>query len=114
MSANKSWKKALVPMLMTCVGLAALAGIASIRNAKPVAAAAGDTYELVTNAATLTAGKTYIIGAKKDSSWFFLSSTQNKNNRGQVAGTVAGTTAYWVSGIEELNNRGNETDGRNY
>ena len=111
MSANKSWKKALVPMLMTCVGLAALAGMASIGNAKPVVAADSGTYELVTDAATLTAGKTYIIGGKNGANWFFLSSTQKKNNRGQVTGTVAGTTASWVSGIEELTLGGNATGG---
>ena len=54
------------------------------RDVEGVKAAAGDEYVLVTDVATLEAGKTIVIGHGTSGTTNLLSTTQNSNNRGQT------------------------------
>lgn len=65
-----------------------------------VKAAAGDVYKLVTDAATLAAGDEVIIANAEGNR--ALSTTQNKNNRGEVAVTKSGDSIAYVEGLQVL------------
>ena len=66
-------------------------------------------YTLVTSASNLKAGDIVIIVAKDHN--YALSTTQNSNNRGQVAITKDGNTVSKVDGLQELTLESGTTSG---
>lgn len=99
---NVRVKKALLTILTAC--LTVLMTIGAILGFTPttqtVKAAAGDKYTLVTDASTLAVGDTVIIVAKDYN--YALSTTQNKNNRGQASVTKSGTNVTFTSAVQTL------------
>ena len=91
--------KILLPvMAMLAVGVAGFTG----SEAKVANAAVGDTYNLVTSVSELAAGNKIAIVAAASDSNFALSTTQNKNNRGQAAIVKSGTSFVCASGVQEI------------
>ncbi len=62
---------------------------------------ANPTFEKITSADDLVAGWQYVIGNANGS--IFMSSTQNSNNRGIIAGTAENDVVTFVSGMEVFN-----------
>lgn len=92
----KRSKRFLSAVLVLCMVLSMLPSLGMTASA-----AAGDTYELVTDASTLQAGDTVIIVAAGYD--YALSTTQNENNRGQAAVTKASdNTLTFSSNVQEL------------
>ena len=67
------------------------------------------TWTLVKDASTLAAGDKVIIVAKDKN--FAMSTTQNKNNRGQVAVTKNGETLTYTTAVQELTLKDGKTSG---
>ena len=67
------------------------------------------TWTLVKDASTLTAGVKVIIVAKDND--FAMSTTQNTNNRGQVAVTKNGETLTYTTAVQELTLKDGKTSG---
>lgn len=91
----KLTKRFLSILLVLCIVLSVLPTIGLTAGA-----ASGDTYELVTNVSSLKAGDTVIIAAAAYN--YALSTTQNTNNRGQVAITKSNNTISYMDGLQEL------------
>ena len=92
----KRSKRFLSAVLVICMVLSMLPSLGLTASA-----AAGDTYQLVTDASTLQAGDTVIIVAAGYD--YALSTTQNENNRGQAAVTKASdNTLTFSSNVQEL------------
>ena len=67
------------------------------------------TWTLVKDASTLSAGDKVIIVAKDKN--FAMSTTQNSNNRGQVAVTKDGETLTYTTAVQELTLKDGKTSG---
>ena len=67
------------------------------------------TWTLVKDASTLSAGDKVIIVAKDND--FAMSTTQNTNNRGQVAVTKDGETLTYTTDVQELTLEDGKTSG---
>lgn len=101
----KRSKRFLSAVLVLCMVLSMLPSLGLTASA-----AAGDTYQLVTDASTLKAGDTVIIVAKDYD--VALSTTQNGNNRGQAAVMKdSDNTLTFSDSVQELTLRAGTKDG---
>ena len=73
-----------------------------LSETKKVSAAEGDTYELVTDASTLSVGDVITIVKIEENNNYAISTTQNDNNRGAIKISIDNNVFSYVSGLQEL------------